>query len=247
MRYISSTYPTRSAIALRQVMQISLPEGITKNLQNTKSIVDNAVNSVNRNVQQAKNVVIESTSQSIESINQTTGMAKDTITEVASSTLGNVTEKCGQLLNSITNATTTLKDSLQTAIQKIDSLNQTLSDSIQASINSSLNGWIDQHPQLVWLVNHPLQSFGIFLLGLFLFSGLLGAISRITERFWLFILTYPFKIFSNIWILVSKSLQKDGDKQKTESQKRVTEILSRLESIRQEQTLLSQELESILK
>lgn len=228
-------------------MQISLPEGITKNLQNTKSIVDNAVNSVNQNIQQTKNDFIENTSQSIESISQTTGRAKDTITEAASSTLGNVTEKSGQLLNSITNATTTLKDSLQTAIQKIDSLNQTLSDSIQTSINSSLNGWIDQNPQLVWLVNHPLQFFGIFLLGLFLFSGLLGALSRITEKFWLLILTYPFKIFSNIWILVSKSLKKDDDDQKTESQKRVTEILSRLESIRQEQTLLSQELESILK
>jgi len=228
-------------------MQISLPEGITKNLQNTKSIVDNTVSSVNQNIQQTKNDFIENTSQSIESISQTTRRAKDTITEAASSTLGNVTEKSGQLLNSISDATNTLKDSLQTAIQKIDSLNQTLSDGIQASINSSLNGWIDQHPQLVWLVNHPLQSFGIFLLGLFLFSGLLGAISRITEKFWLFILTYPFKIFSNIWVLVSKSLKKDDDDQKTETQKRVAEILSRLESIRQEQTLLSQELESILK
>jgi hypothetical protein len=228
-------------------MQISLPEGITKNLQNTKSIVDNAVNSVNQNVQQTKNDFIENTSQSIESISQTTGRARDTITQAASSTLGNVTEKSGQLLNSVSDATNALKDSLQTAIQKIDSLNQTLSDGIQASINSSLNGWIDQHPQLVWLVNHPLQSFGIFLLGVFLFSGLLGAISKITEKFWLFILTYPFKIFLNIWILVSKSLKKDDDDQKTETQKRVTDILSRLESIRQEQTLLSQELESLLK
>jgi hypothetical protein len=228
-------------------MQISLPEGITKNLQNTKSIVDNTVSSVNQNIQQTKNDFIENTSQSIESINQTTRRAKDTITEAASSTLGNVTEKSGQLLNSVSDATNALKDSLQTAIQKIDSLNQTLSDGIQASINSSLNGWIDQHPQLVWLVNHPLQSFGIFLLGLFLFSGLLGAISRITEKFWLFILTYPFKIFSNSWLLISKSLHKDDDNQKTEAQKRVIDILSRLELIRQEQTLLSQELESLLK
>ena len=228
-------------------MQVSLPEDVTKKLQNAKSFIDNAVDSVNQNVQQAKTVVIESTSQSVETINQTTGRARDTITEAASSTLGNVTEKSGQLLNSVSDATNALKDSLQTAIQKIDSLNQTLSDGIQASINSSLNGWIDQHPQLVWLVNHPLQSFGIFLLGLFLFSGLLGAISRITEKFWLFVLTYPFKIFSNIWILVSKSLHKDDDNQKTEAQKRVIDILSRLELIRQEQTLLSQELESLLK
>ena len=228
-------------------MQIPIPEDVTKNLQNAKNTIDNAVNSFNQNVQQTKNAVLESSSQSVETINQATGRARDTITETASSTLGNVTEKSGQLLNSITNATNTLKDSLQTTIEKIDSLNQTLSDGIQASINSSLNSWIDKHPLLVWLINHPLQCFGILLLGLFLFSGLLGAISRITEKFWLFVLTYPFKIFSNSWLLISKSLQKDDDNQKTEAQKRVTEILSRLESIRQEQTLLSQELESLLK
>jgi hypothetical protein len=228
-------------------MQIPSPEDVTKKLQNAKSFLDNAVDNVNQNVQQTKSAVLESTSQAVETINQATGMARETITETASSTLGNVTEKSGQLLNSITNATNTLKDSLQTTIEKIDSLNQTLSDGIQASINSSLNNWIDKHPLLVWLINHPLQSFGILLLGLFLFSGLLGAISRITEKFWLFVLTYPFKIFSNSWLLILKSLQKDDDNQKTEAQKRVTEILSRLESIRQEQTLLSQELESLLK
>lgn len=229
-----------------QVMQVLLPDNVTKNLQNTKSLIDNAVNNVNQNVQRTKNVVLENTSQSVETINQTTGKARDIITEAASSTLGNVTEKSGQLINSITNATNTLKDSLQTTIEKIDSLNQTLSDGIQASINSSLNSWVDKYPQLVWLINHPLQFFGILLLVLFLFSGLLGAISRLTEKFWLFILTYPFKVFSNSWIFISKSLQKDDVNQKTEAQKRVKEILSRLESIRQEQTSLSQELNSLL-
>ncbi|CAN1210574.1 hypothetical protein TUMEXPCC7403_10285 [Tumidithrix helvetica PCC 7403] len=232
-------------------MQISLPENITKNLQNTKSFfdanIDTAANTVNQNVQKAKTVVLESTNQSIEGINQITENAKVNLTETAKSTLGNVTEKSGQLLYSITTATSTLKDSLQAAIQKIDSLNQTLSDGIQASINSSLNSWIDENSQLIWLINHPLQCLGILLLGLFLFSGLLGAISKITEKFWLFILTYPFKIFSNSWMLISKSLQKDDDKKKTENQKRVTVILRRLESIRHEQTSLSQELESLLK
>ena len=228
-------------------MQIPSTEDVTKNLQDARSFIDGAVNSVNQNVQQTKNDFIESTSQSFETINQTTGRTRDTINEAASSTLSNVTEKSGQLLNSVSSATNALKDSLQTTTEKIDSLNQTLSDGIQAAINSSLNSWVDKYPQLIWVINHPLQCFGILLLGLFLFSGLLGAISRVTEKFWLFILTSPFKIFSNIWLLISKSWQKDNDYQKTEPQKRVTEILSRLESIRQEQTSLSQELEFLLK
>lgn len=228
-------------------MQIPLPDSVTEKLQSTKSLLDNAVDSVTQNVQHVKAVVTESTNQSIETINQTAIDAKRSFTEVTNNTLGNVTEKGNQLLNSITNATNTLKDSLHTAIEKIDTLNQTLSDGIQASINSSLNNWIDQHPQLVWCINHPLQCLIIFLVGIILFSGLLGALSKLTEKFWLLVLTYPAKILANIWMSISKSLKQDNGTQNTQTQKRITEILSRLESIRQEQALLSQELESLLK
>ncbi len=196
-------------------MPISLPENITKNLQNTKNFfdsnIDAAVNSVNQNTQQAKSVVRDG----------------------------------------ITSATTTLKESLQTTVEKIDNLNQTLSDGIQASVNSSLNGLINNNPQLFWLINHPLQAFGISLLGLVLFSGLIGAISNLTEKFWLLIITYPFKLISNSFGLISKSFQKDNKLQKnisieTENQKCIAAVLSRLEANRQEQNLLLQELESLL-
>ena len=43
-----------------------------------------------------------------------------------------------------------------------------------------------------------------------------------------------FSRFGGIAVVSIKSLKKDDDDQKTETQKRVTEILSRLESIRQE-------------
>lgn len=228
-------------------MQISLPDSVTQKLQNTKNLIDNALDSVNQNVQQVKTVVTESTNQSIETINKTAIDAKSIFTEATNNTLGNVTEQGSQLVNSITNVSNTLKDSLHSAIEKIDTLNQTLSDGIQASINSSLNNWIDQHPQLVWCINHPVQCLSIFLVGMILFSGLLGALSKLTEKFWLLVLTYPAKILANTWLSISKSLKQDDGTQNTETQNRITEILSRLESIRQEQALLSQELESLLK
>jgi len=196
-------------------MPISLPENITKNLQNTKNFfgsnIDAAVNTVNQNTQQAKSVVRDG----------------------------------------ITSATTTLKESLQTTVEKIDNLNQTLSDGIQASVNSTLNGLINNNPQLFWLINHPLQALGISLLGLVLFSGLIGAISNLTEKFWLLIITYPFKLISNSFGLISNSFQKDNQLQKnisieTENQKSIAAVLSRLEANRQEQNLLLQELESLL-
>ena len=186
----------------------------------------------------------------MESINQITENARVNLTKAADNSFGNVTEKTNKLINGITSATTNLKDSLQANVGKIDNLNQTLSEGIQTSINSSLHSLIDNNPQLFWLTNHPLQALIIVLVGLVLFSGLIGAISHLTEKFWLLIITYPFKLISNGLRLISKSFQNDN-KQKnisteTENQKCIAAVLSRLEANRQEQNLLLQELESLL-
>lgn len=222
-------------------MQIRLPEEITKNLQNTKDFLDNAKDSVNQNIGQAKTEILQRTGEAIKGINQITEDTKETLIEAA----GSATEKTGQLIHGISDTT---NKSLNATLEKINNLNQALSEGLQASISSSLATWIDKHPQLIWLINHPLQSFGILFLGLLLFSGLLGAISKITEKFWLLILTYPFKLMSNGFGLISNLLQKDnGLIQKSKNKERVLVILNRLELIREEHNLLSQELKTLLK
>ena len=237
-------------------MQISVPDQMTKNFQNTKNIfeqkVDVTINAINQTAKQAKIVVLDRTNQSIESINQMTENARVNVTEATNNTIGSVTEKTSQLINGITDTASSLQQSIQTAIDKIDHLNQTLSEGIQTSINSSLNTWIDNNAQLVWLINHPLQDIGILLLGLILFSGLLGAISNITSKFWLICLTYPFQLAVSGLELIPKFFQKTSDPQKdisreTEKQNRIKSILNRLENIREEQKILLEELESILK
>ena len=186
----------------------------------------------------------------MESINQITENARINLTKSADNSFGNVTEKTNKLINGITSATTNLKDSLQANVGKIDNLNQTLSEGIQTSINSSLHSLIDNNPQLFWLTNHPLQALIIVLVGLVLFSGLIGAISHLTEKFWLLIITYPFKLISNVFGSISKSFQNDNEQKnistETENQKCIAAVLSRLEANRQEQNLLLQELESLL-
>ena len=186
----------------------------------------------------------------MESINQITENARINLAKAADNSLGNITEKTNKLIDGITSATTILKYSLQTNVEKIDNLNKAFSEGIQTSINSSLHGLIDSNPQLFWLTNHPLQAFAMGLVGLVLLLGLIGAISNLTEKFWLLIITYPFKLISKGLELISKSFQKDNTKKiistKPENQKCIAEVLSRLEANRQEQNLLLQELESLL-
>ncbi len=237
-------------------MQISLPEELTQNFQKTQDFfagtAANAVNSLSQATQQAKTAVSESAGQAIQNLNQITENAKTSLTETTNNALTTVSEKTNQAINSVSSATDAAKASLQETIQQAETLNHTLSEGIQASINSSLNTWIADYPRLVWLVNHPLQSLGLLLLGIFLFSGLLKAVSNLSEKFWVVLFSSPFKLVSSGLGLISKSSQ--GKEKKLEDilrgnnrQTRITAIISRLEVMKKEQSLLLEELASLIK
>lgn len=237
-------------------MQISLPEELTQNFQKTKDFFTettaNAVNSVSQATQQAKTAVSESAGQAIQNLNQITENAKTSLTETTTNALNTVNEKTNQAINSVNAATDAAKESLQETIKQAETLNQTISEGIQASINSSLKHWIADHPRLMWLVNHPLQSLGLLLLGIFLFSGLLKAVFNLSEKFWVLLFSAPFKLVSSGLGLISKSSQ-GGDKKLGEilrgndRQTRITTILSRLEAMKKEQNLLLEELAALIK
>lgn len=213
-------------------MPLSLPENLANKFQTAKSFVstniDAALNAVSQNAQQAKNLILDNTTHSLDGLRQVTETTKTNLTKAADSSIGSIFEK-------------------------INVLNQTLAEGIKASINSPLNNWINHHPQLIWIVNHPLQSFGISMLLLVFLSGLLGAIADITKKFWLLILTYPFKLIANFGFARSRANQTNQQGNQdlgvgtTNKQKRTAVILSRLEANRQEQILLLKELESLLR
>ena len=237
-------------------MNILLPENLIKQVQQAKTLldqgIDTAAKNINQDTQQAKTLVIEQTNQSFKSINQSKENIITNLAKAADTTVNSITEKSSQIADRLTATTNALKGSLQITIEKIDKLNQTLSDGIQASISSSLSSWMINHPQLVWIIDHPLQDLGIIFLFLVLLSGLFRTISGISEKFWMIILIYPFKMISNILISVLKVSQTNTSQQtnnleEKKDQQRLTELLSQLETNRQEQKLLLQELELILK
>ncbi|MCT7949831.1 hypothetical protein NG798_08535 [Ancylothrix sp. C2] len=246
----------KPVIMLAAAMQIYLPEEISQNFQKTKDFFNesagNAVSSVSQANQQAKTALSQSAGQAIQSLNQITENAKTTLTQTTTNAVNTVSEKTNQAINSVSAATNAAKASLQETIQQAETLNRTLSEGIQASINSSLSSWIAGHPRLIWLVNHPLQSLVLLLLGLFLLSGLLKAVSNVTEKFWVWLFSFPFKLVGFGWGLIPKSSQ--GREKKLEDilrgndrQARMTTILSRLEAIKKEQDLLLEELATVLK
>jgi hypothetical protein len=237
-------------------MQISLPEELTQNLQKTKDFFNETtvttVNSVNQATEQAKTSLSQSVGQAMQSLNQVTENAKTTLTETTTNAINTVTNQTNQAINSVNAVSDAAKASLEKTLHQAETLNRTLSEGIQASINSSLNTWIGNYPKLVWLVNHPLQTLGLLLLALFLFSGLLKAVSSFTEKFWILLLTAPFKFVSSGLGLIFKSSQ-GGDKKLedilrgNDKEAQMTKIIGRLEALKKEQDLLFEELRTMVK
>lgn len=120
---------------------------------------------------------------------------------------------------------------------------------VQAAIASTLQQWLSSHPAIAWMVDHPLPALFLGLLLLFLLWSLLGAITRLMEQIWIAILAMPLK--SLRWLFAGalqplKGLDLLNRQPPVSKDKRLAEILSRLDALRQEEAALMTEMKAIL-
>lgn len=131
-------------------------------------------------------------------------------------------------------------------------LSNRIVDRVLTSLASPLQNWLDAHPMGYWLVSHPLWLVGLVLIALLLLSGLFGAIAQLTQKLWIFVLQAPLSltrwIFAALFQLFAAVFRwKEDSGKPPENVHRLTEILSRLEVLRQEQDELIQEAKTVLK
>jgi hypothetical protein len=89
-------------------------------------------------------------------------------------------------------------------VQLPGGLGDVVSDGLQTAVGGAVQGWMQQHPTMAWIVTHPLLSAMIGLVLLLLLRGFLDAIARLTERVWLAILSVPLRLMKG---LISLSTQ----------------------------------------
>ena len=131
-------------------------------------------------------------------------------------------------------------------------LSNRIVDRVLNSLTSPLQNWLADHPMGYWLVSHPLWLVGLILITLVLLSGLFGAIAQLTQKLWVFVLQAPLSLarwmFVTLFQVFGIALRWKGDAAKPpENVHRLTEILSRLEGLRQEQDELIKEAKTVLK
>jgi hypothetical protein len=114
------------------------------------------------------------------------------------------------------------------------------------SLSAPFQAWLEQHPILSWLASHPLWLLAIILLTLFLLSGLLRAVASLTEQFWLLLLRLPILMVQWVWQGSLLLLRPIRPKAEPSAPNRLAELLERLETLRQEEEDLMQEIKSLL-
>ncbi|MFM7423894.1 MAG: hypothetical protein ACKO7W_02630 [Elainella sp.] len=128
---------------------------------------------------------------------------------------------------------------------------QTLVNNVLETLFGPVQTWLGQHPVFFWLSSHPLWLLALILLLLFLFSGLLRAVAGLTEQLWLGLLKLPIWLVQGLWqsslflLRRAKSTPPSIPPLAAAPPDRLTQVLERLEALRQEQEALLKEMREL--
>lgn len=118
-------------------------------------------------------------------------------------------------------------------------------DSLVAAVKNAWEQWLTEHWLIAFFLHHPWVLGGLVFLILFLISGILRALSRTSENLWLFLLKLPFQVLGWLGIQSISWLKYSQDKPTPIN--RITELLIRLDYLRDEQEAILQEVKILLK
>ncbi|MBW4472945.1 MAG: hypothetical protein KME45_21595 [Stenomitos rutilans HA7619-LM2] len=209
----------------------------TSVLETTSGAISNNIGTIPESTNQATNTIVENTGRASGAFDAATSIAVQVLNDAATS----LTQTAGKT-----------KNSLNETWQKTGQVSEMLSSSIQNLVVTSNQLWLEEHPMVSWLVAHPFWAIALVLLTLFLTWSLLGAIAQFTQQAFLLILQAPLRLIQSLFRGVFQLLKRTDNLPLTQfneeqmPQKRLVEILNRLESLRQEQEALMKEMQTIL-
>ena len=114
---------------------------------------------------------------------------------------------------------------------------------------SLANHWIEQHPRLLWMLQHPVISIVGVLISLILFSRLLAAVAYLIDQAWLWIIKTPWLLLKSLFGIKHKTSEALGNTINYEvaiNPEQLTTIVKQLERIEKQQKQILQDV-AILK
>ena len=116
---------------------------------------------------------------------------------------------------------------------------------MEFALHSIVNSWIEKHPLVVWLLQHPITSLIGFSLAIVLLLRLFSAVAYLLDKFWLWLLKLPILLFKLLLRKKNQPPQKSSaivnSQLEIESEK-ITCIIEQLEKINQQQQQIIQDI-----
>lgn len=122
----------------------------------------------------------------------------------------------------------------------MDNLSDRLLNSLQTILAERWQSWASEHGFASWCLSHPFWTLGLLFVVLVLFAGLVQALGRAIEQFWIELAQLPILLFRLAW---RRSTALTMDLLQEEKAKKRSEILTRLAELRTEEQQLLEELQ----
>ncbi len=199
------------------------------------------VGGLNEATAKAKASVLEATNSAVKTLTEASDSAANTVKETTVRATGALNDATNVSVHKINDATTSISEaadktkiSLDAALHKAEQLSNAISNSIQEVVSSSIQTWMAEHPSLVWVVTHPLLA----IVSVILLLSLLNTSIKFVPQLFLFVLkSLSIGAFNTFQSVKPKDLN---------TQDQLTNILIRLEELRQEQDALMKEVKEVL-
>ena len=119
---------------------------------------------------------------------------------------------------------------------------------MEFAIQSFFHSWIDKHPLITWLLQHPIISLvSIFLIVVLLFR-LFAAIVQLLDKLWIWLLKLPLVLIKSIFGLKSKpskAIPVIRAQELAIEPEKISQIIQQLEIINQQQQQIMEELATL--
>ena len=119
---------------------------------------------------------------------------------------------------------------------------------MEFAIQSFFNSWVEKHPLIIWLLQHPIISLvSIFLIIVLLFR-LLAVIAQLLDKLWIWLLKSPIILIKFILGIKNKPSEKVSavnPQELTIEPEKISQIIQQLEIINQQQQQIMKDLATL--
>lgn len=121
---------------------------------------------------------------------------------------------------------------------------------MEFAVKSFVNSWLEEHPLIIWMLQHPIISLISFFLIIVLIFRLFSAIAQLLDKLWIWLLTSPVILIKSLLGLKNKStenLATISQQQTAIDPIKISHIIEQLELINQQQQQIMQDIAALKK